>query len=407
MRIIGLDIGRASAIACCLDSFPVNIQQLYKKLRRDKEFYKLTTDATGLKKFLELKPEAIVLEPSGHWYSHFWVSVANKNGIKIHWVGHSDLDKQRGSYGFTNKRDEEDALCLAATYFDERFIDEQGNKRFLNYYYGQNSIITRVREVFLEKEQLAKLRTGLVTQLRQRLAYEFPEIVKHRMKISDLRGFTPIVGWLAGSHQANRYESQYKQSVVHGLGIEISDYTRSHCKAIVEIELRITQCYDYLEKALNLPEFESYLRVFDKFGFGLDNKALLLYQCYPFEKFLVNDKAWIEYEESKGKLQKRDRSLRKFQAFMGMSFSYKQSGDKKSRSFHGSKITRSHLYVWATCMVTPSKYGAKIKGEIGKQLCDRYQELSKNNKGKDSLVRILFKTTRMLFYELLNELKRE
>ncbi|MGK7898216.1 MAG: hypothetical protein AB4372_32515 [Xenococcus sp. (in: cyanobacteria)] len=87
-----------------------------------------------------------------------------------------------------------------------------------------------------------------------------------------------------------------------------------------------------------------------------------------------------------------------------MSFSYKQSGDKKSRSFHGSSMTRSHLYVWAVCMVAPSKYGAKIEGEIGRQLCERYQELSKNNKGKDSLLRILFKATRMLFYELLNEL---
>ena len=406
MRILGLDIGRASAVACCLDSFPVNIQKLYKKLKRDKEFYKLTTDFTGLKKFLELAPDAIVLEPSGHWYSHFWVSVANKHNIQIYWVGHSDLDKQRGSYGFTNKRDEEDALCLAATYFDERFIDEQGNKRFLDYYYGQNTVISRVRELFLEKEQLAKLRTGLVTQLRQRLAYEFPEIVKHYMKISEIRGFTPIIGWLAGSHQDKRYDNKYAQSVVHELDIEISDYTRSHCQSIVEIELRMTQCYDYLEKALLLPEFEPYLRVFDKFGFGLDNKVLLLYQCYPFEKFLVNDKAWIEYEESKGKLQKRDRSLRKFQAFMGMSFSYKQSGDKKSRSFHGSSMTRSHLYVWAVCMVAPSKYGAKIKGKIGQQLCDRYQELCQNNKGKDSLIRILFKATRMLFYELLNELTK-
>ena len=404
MKIIGLDIGRASAIACCLDSFPVNIQKLYKKLKRDKEFHKLTTNATGLKKFLELQPDAIVLEPSGHWYSHFWVSVANKHEIQIHWVGHSDLDKQRGSYGFTNKRDEEDALCLAATYFDERFIDEQGNKRFLNYYYSQDAVITRVREIFLEKEQLAKLRSGLIAQLRQRLAYEYPEIVKHAMNISKLRGFTPIIGWLAGSHSYKLYSSKYTQSVVHELGITISDYTRSHCKAIVEIELRITQCYDHLENALKLPAFESYLRVFDKFGFGLDNKALLLYQCYPFEKFLVNDKAWIEYEESKGKLQKRDRSLRKFQAFMGMSFSYRQSGDKKSRSFHGSSITRSHLYIWAVCMVAPSKHGAKIKGELGQQLCDRYQELSKNNKGKDSLIRILFKMTRMLFYELLNEL---
>ena len=65
-------------------------------------------------------------------------------------------------------------------------------------------------------------------------------------------------------------------------------------------------------------------------------------------------------EENKGKLQKRaradwraspDRSLRKFQAYLGLSYSYSQSGDKKTRQFHGSTLVRSHLYVWA------GKYG--------------------------------------------------
>ena len=158
----------------------------------------------GLRKLLELKPDALILEPTGHWYAHFWVSAANKNDIQIYWVGNADLDKQRGSYGFTNKRDEEDALCLAACYFDNRFVDVHNNKRFLPYYYGE---------------------------------------------------------------------------------------------------------------------------------------------------------AWIEYDESNGKLQKRDRSLRKFQAFMGLAYSYKQSGDKASRKFHGSTLIRSHLYAWAVCMVAPKKNG--------------------------------------------------
>ena len=406
MNIIGLDIGRGSAVACLLDSFPANIKQHYKTLKRNKEFYKLTTDRAGLEKFLALKPDAIILEPSGHWYSHFWVNIAQRNNIDIYWVGHSDLKHQRGSYQFTNKRDEEDALCLAATYFDERFKDEHDNKRFLKYYYAQNEAITKLREVFLKKEQLTKLRSGLVSQLRQRLAYEFPEIVKHKMEISEVRGFTPIIGWLAGSHQAQRYANKYAQSVVHELGIEFSDFTRSHCQMIVKIETRISKCYDYLEEALHNPDFEPYLRVFEKFGFGLDNKVLLLYQIFPFEKFLVNNKAWIEYDESKGKLQKRDRSLRKFQAFMGLSYSYEQSGDKIKRKFHGSTMIRSHLYAWAVCMVAPKKNGRRIEGEIGEKLCDRFQELRVNVKGKDSLTRIVFKATRMLFYELLNELTK-
>lgn len=122
MRIIGLDIGRGIAVACVLDGFPINIQACYKQLKKDKQFFNLKTDCVGVAKFLSLNPNGIVLEPTGHWYSHFWVTLAIRNDIKVFWVGHCDLDSIRNSYGFTNKRDEEDALCLAAIYFDDRFM---------------------------------------------------------------------------------------------------------------------------------------------------------------------------------------------------------------------------------------------------------------------------------------------
>jgi hypothetical protein len=400
MRIIGLDIGRGVAVACVLDGFPDNIQAHYKRLKKEKQFLKLTTDSSGVDKFLALNPDGIVLEPTGHWYSHFWVTLARKHDIRVFWMGHCDLDKQRGSYGFTNKRDEEDALCLTASYFDDRFIDDRGSKRFLFYY--QNDLIADLREMFLEKEQLQKLRTNLISQLRQRLSFEFPEIARSSLTISHIRGFTPIVGWLAHCHQPSRIERKYQLSVAHGLGITISDYTIAHAKILVDIEQRIVERYDWLQSAISLPQFEPYLRVFDRFGFGIDNKALLLYHCYPFEKFLIDGRRWIEYEENqKGKIVKRDRSLRKFQAFMGLSYSYKQSGSTTKRKFHGSSMVRSHLYVWAVCMVAPNSY--RISSSIGKQLSDRYRELKVTVKGKDALIRILFKATRMLFYELLSE----
>ncbi len=404
MRIIGLDVGCGSAVLCCLDEFPINIQQHYKSLRKEKKFIKVNCDAAGLAKLISLHPDGIVIEPTGHWYSHFWSTVAKQNNIDIYWIGHTDLDKQRGSYGFTNKRDEKDALCLAASYFDNRFINKVGQRRFLNYYYGSDAIIAIVRELFLKKEQLQKLRSNLISQLRQRIAFEYPEAVKHSFKISPVRGFTPLLGWLAQRHTSAQIENKYRLSIAHQLNIQISDYTRAHASTSVDLELRITEHLDKLNSILDYLQFKPYFAVFDRFGFGLDNKILLLYHCYPFDKFLLNGKAWIEREAGKnGKMQKRDRSLRKFQAFMGMSYSYRQSGDKKSRSFHGSNLVRAHLYAWAVCMVAPSNQ--RIKTDIGKQLCDRYQQSRVNVKGKDALIRILFKATRMLFYELLNELK--
>jgi hypothetical protein len=163
--------------------------------------------------------------------------------------------------------------------------------------------------------------------------------------------------------------------------------------------IRITYTLEKIEAAIAMPEFRQYNVVFDKFGFGISCRALLLFNLYPFEKFLVNGKPWVEYELSRGKLQKRDRSLRKFQAFCGLSFSYKQSGDKSCRKFHGNGIIRSHLYMWACCTVTRKL----AHQELRKELSDRYTVLRTSVKGKDAITRILFKLTRMLFYELVKE----
>ena len=166
----------------------------------------------------------------------------------------------------------------------------------------------------------------MISQLRQRLAYEFPEVVKHKFTISSVHGFTPMIGWLAGCHSTVRLENKYRASVAPSLGITISNYTKAHASLIMAIETRITANLDRFREVLEYPQFAPYFEVFDRFGFGLDNKILLLYHCYPFDKFLVNGIAWIErVARDNDKLQKRDRSLRKFQAYMGMSYKYHKS----------------------------------------------------------------------------------
>ena len=402
-RIVGLDVGRGSAVLCCLDKLPSNIQQHYKKLKCDRAFYKVDCSRAGVEKLLFLEPTGIVLEPSGHWYSHFWVTVANKYNIPIYWVGHTDLAAQRKHYGFTNKRDEEDALCLAACYFDREFVDIHGQKRFIKYY--QDECITRLRELFHEKEQLQKLRTNLVTILRQRLSYEFPEAARSTLKISSIKGYTPLIYWLAFDTQATRYDSKYSESIAGELGITISEYTRSHAQTIIDIEQRIANHLELIKSAIAHPSFDDYNRVFDRFGFGVTCRVLLLIHVFPIDRFLLDGKPWIEYERSREKLQKRDRSLRSFQAYLGLSFSYEISGSSKKRKFHGSCLVRSHLYMWAVCMV--ARQGNIIGSDIGKELSDRYQELRSRYRGKDSLNRILFKVTRMLFYELVTQIKRK
>lgn len=403
MKIIGLDVGRGSAVLCCLESFPNNILRAYRQLKKDKQFFKIKCDRPGADKLLSLQPDGIVLEPSGHWYAQFWVTLARHHDIAIYWVSHTDLYCARGEYGFKNKRDSEDALSLAATYFDKSFITEDGSRRYLNYY--QNELTTNLRELFLAKEQLQKLRTNLVAQLRQRLSYELPELAASTLKISQAKGYTPMIYWLAHNKPNVRYDKVHKLSIGRDLNIKISDYTRKHAGLIIDIEQRYFEHLKLLQDAINNPNFTAYNQVFERFNFGVSVRALLLFNIYPFDKFLHDGKPLIEREYGNNdRLQKRDRSLRKFQAFLGMSYSYADSGKKSTKKFHGSSMVRSHLYAWAVCMVAPSSN--RINSSVGRQLSDRYQELRKTVKGKDALIRILFKSTRILYSELVKELVR-
>ena len=67
-------------------------------------------------------------------------------------------------------------------------------------------------------------------------------------------------------------------------------------------------------------------------------------------------------------------------------------------------MVRFHLYVWAVCMIAPQ--GDCTKSDVGRQLSDRYSELRQTVKGKDALIRILFKATRLLYSKLVKELVR-
>lgn len=399
MIAVGLDVGRAKAVAAALDGFPTNPQRYFSQARRN--FLCLDANKEGAEKLLLLAPDVLILEPTGNWYSSFWRHLADAHDIKVMWVGHSDLAYQRGAYGFKNKRDDEDAYCLALTYFDNRFIDRSDRPRFLSFDFGN---IEKVRRRFYEIEQLQKHRTALVQNLRQRLCEEFPEIAQRETKLSHKLGYSALWGWLAGIRSYTRIENEYNRSIAKEIGISISSYTRDHAHSICTIEQRITQIESDLVESMAEPEFEPYLRVFKKFGFGLTNQAQLLCKCYPFEKFLVDGRPWVEWEENAaGKSQKRNRSQRSFQAYLGLSYKLKQSGDKLSKSFQGSDMTRSHLYMWAIDRICPER--SRLSNDFGEILGNKADNLrAAGVPGKDAVMRLLFKTTAMLFKELCREL---
>jgi hypothetical protein len=403
MIILGLDVGRASAVGFVLDIFPDNAKQHFTRNRQN--ILRLKTDSDSVEKVLSIAPDAIVLEPTGSWYSLFWAKVAKSNGIQVCWIGHADLAAQRKSYGFINKRDDEDAFCLALCWLDPTFINIHGRKRFLTWYDCDR--VNEIRANFYDLEQLDKLRTAFINQLRQRLALEFPEAATQAIRQSVKLGYSPFIGWLAGLHQYTRIENKYKRSIVHTLDINLSDYTRAHAASIINLELRGSAIERWLDRAIDFNSFAPYLKVFALFGFGQRLTVLMLIQIYPLEKFLVDGKPWIEEEiGSNEKPQLRHRSLRSFQLYLGLGYKWVQSGEKTVRVLSGSSVCRSHLYIWAFDRITPEG-NRRLQTNIGQDLGKKYDKLRRGEvkiAGKDAIIRVLFKASRMLFEELCREL---
>ena len=191
------------------------------------------------------------------------------------------------------------------------------------------------------------------------------------------------------------------------MGITISSYTRSHANAIVSLELRASSIEDWLDKAIAMPNFSPYLKVFESFGFGSRLSVLLLIQIYPFDKFLVGGQPWVEEEIGHNdKLQLRYRSLRSFQLYLGIGYKWVQSGDKIVRTIGGSTVCRSHLYMWCFDRIAPEG-NRRLQTYIGQNLGEKYDLLRRGEvkiAGKDAIIRVLYKATRLLFEELCQEL---
>lgn len=398
MTIIGLDIGKhGNAVACPLLAMPENILQHHDS--EDSVFLHLTSSKKSIRELLDLDPTGLVMEPTGGWYSAFWHRVAEVYHIPVYWMGHADLKGQRSHFGFPNKYDKNDALCLGASYFDPYFINKDGSKRFLKGYRIKE--IQSVRELVLELEQLDKIRTTLVNQLRQRFALEYPEAAAQSWGVNE-KGMTPIIEWLIGKNHHGRRINHYHNSIANSLGIDISEYSLKHGGAINDIERRRMETEMMLWEAMNQECFIPYLKAFKGFQWGLGMEALTLMKVYPFEKFLVDGFPVVEWVKTKNNgRQKRHRSLQQFQSYLGLSRRVEQSGDKEHIKWFNSKMMRSHYYIWCMARICPQP-PRRLDTEIGKKLGDKWDNMkaTKQAKGKDAIMRLCFYATRLLFNQL-------
>jgi len=351
MKIVGLDVCKDSVVAWVLESVPRNFRQHFKEhKRREPDESTFKANAEGIAGLLALKPDAVIMEPTGVHYSWIWSHICQVEGIEVLWVGHQEAVHYRKQYKLPDKNDQADALALAAY----GLTHWQQQEFFLEFEPGK---VAKLRECWLQLQSLNRIRNPVVNRARQQLAREFPEAALKESDPSKTDGMEPLWSWLAGRERNLKknnfyYDKLYAKSIAKVYGVEISHFTRRLANHICdlrdwEIELEIQML-----EILADPKFAPYRAVMTNFGLGNRPQALLISQIYPISKF-----------ESLGRLKRR----------LGMAKDENSSGDKETMNTgNGSKLCRSQLYMWILDRIAPQK--ARPKNEIGEKLGSFYDE---------------------------------
>jgi hypothetical protein len=326
MLILGVDICADRAVCWPLSEVPKDPKSYWKRevQNRSKDpqedpmtFY---NTKAGIAALLDLKPDAVAMEPTGVHYAKLLWHVCETKGIPIYWVGHQQSSNLRKSYGLPDKNDLADAFAIAC--YGLLYSDHP------SYFVDFPPEVRRIKELYLQLKTLARFQSPMISRLKQQLVYEFPEAAAVDIKTYKGRRALPL--WLCGRQRGKRrtsyWDKRYRDSIAHEYNIEISHFTRQLGEMIDDYDLWILGIEEELYRLVNAPLFEKYNQVFDEFNFGLRARAILLSLIYPFERF-----------ESIGAFKRRIGAT-KDEVSSGKSIAWKTGV--------GSKLCRTELYLW-------------------------------------------------------------
>ncbi|MEQ9669641.1 IS110 family transposase [Coleofasciculus sp. G2-EDA-02] len=394
-RILGGDICKDRVVCWLLEERPNDLRSYWKSQVKSRSKDPVEDELTfyftktGISHLLEVKPDVIVLEPTGVHYSWLLAHICQSEGIEVLWVGHCEATHYRKSHKLPDKNDLADALALAAYAHTHWGKTDQ----FLQFEPGP---IVQIRDLYLQLKSLTRVQSPLINRVRQQLCREFPEAAfKNSQPGKD--GLIPLWAWLGNVERKNvrrnfYYDRLYDKSVAKEYGIEISQFSQRYAEMLCQIHSWEHEAEQKLAELIYLPQFKEYNQVFDKFGIGLRLRALLLCHIYPLSKF-----------ESLGSFKKR----------LGMAGDELSSGDRKGwNAGSGSKMCRSELYLWILLAIAPVKN--RPRGIIGERLGDFYdkrqEQFKKNTEGGNTFGKLIISQTaaygcKLLFKELKKALK--
>lgn len=373
MIIAGIDVSKDSVTVCLLENFPTTELKIYAKSYKALKFR-----VSEIDRFLELKFDAAVLEPTGGHYSRLWAERIKRTGREVRWVGHQEVAAYRKSFRLPDKTDKTDALAIAC-YGWERWNNP-------SYFLSERAELPlKLRELYLQLQFLNHAATPLINRLRQQLSHEWPEVAAKTVK----RGWMcPVQGlWLAIAQE--HISKKWQKSLDDSQGLGLSLFSRDLAEAIVKNERSQIRIEAELELLLRDEDLQRYLKCMEKFNFGRRTAIAILSGIYPLSKF-----------------NGHRNPLGAFKLCCGMAQVWVQSGDYTGWTPGGSADIRKALWLWA--LGSMSEKRQQVVTEEIQSLRDYYkngtitpdgQHLDAG-KGNQRIMRVARRALTMLYRDL-------
>ncbi len=314
--VVGLDIGRGSAVACAMGERPTDLVQFIRKYRP----IVAPANKAGLKA-IESLGDIFALEPTGK-DQRWWQRELEALGKLVLIVSGTRIRAHAKDSGVQSKGDKEDAAVIASY---TKLNLERGNSRAF-----QAESSNQIKDLRAELLSVQRHRNQISNQLKARFGDEQPELVK----------FKPTVrAWGESSPKCwQKLQEDYDLSWLAREDISQIIYWNNR-EAAVEVKL---------SELLESPSLLRYAPVWEAWQLSYKQAVPILAAIHPLEQFLADDgKRIIEHiHTTTGSRVKTDRTLRGIHRALGYGRIKIQSGDSWRWRRSGDGSTIAAFYMW-------------------------------------------------------------
>jgi hypothetical protein len=385
-KVIGADACKGRLVCISLDSLPsrARVGEIY----RDKsDYFDVDVSAAGLSYLLSLKPDVLVLEPTGVNYIKFWTTKCAEAGVKVALVGHKESSRYRDNLKLPDKDDEADALALACYYLEHQ--DDP-----LQFVRIRDSVTSQLRDAALRLKHIDRIQSPLINRLKQDLAWALPEVSGSVNAVLFWR-------WLAGDARAAKYD----RLSIDTCGLGTTQNMQAMAKLLVDLWRQKKIVEAEMLDLLNHSQFDRDRRIMKKYYLPDITQAIIISQYYPLANFLGDDGNEIKQLAGSRRTNTKTLkpvSLRRFRKALGVAPVREASGKSPTKTRKaGSRLCRCQLWMWSMSAFERNKSKVKSATPAMIQLNTLWLKIRECKHIKIARSTFHSKFVEQLFYDLL------